>query len=214
MRLVAHRGCAARAPENTLAAVERASPHVDAIEVDVRRCGSGEVVVVHDATLDRLVGVDLRVSETPWDDLRELRVLDSGERIPLLSEVVDALPSTVGLNVELKERGLAGDVDAIVSTHPGVWVSSFDAEALAETSLPRAFLFADDWETSVRTAEALDCTALHPQYDLVLDDPDRVADAHDRGFDVNVWTPPVEAVPRLSEVRVDGVIVDDWAVDR
>jgi glycerophosphoryl diester phosphodiesterase len=214
MRLVGHRGCAARAPENTLAAVERASPHVDAIEVDVRRCGSGEVVVVHDASLDRLAGVDRRVSETPRDDLRELRVLGSEEWIPLLSEVVDAVPPTVGLNVELKECGLAGDVDAIVSTHPEVWVSSFDAEALAETSLPRAFLFADDWETSVKTAEALDCTALHPRYDLVLDDPDRVADAHDRGFDVNVWTPPVEAVPRLSEVGVDGVIVDDWAVDR
>lgn len=212
MRLIGHRGCAACGPENTLEAVERALPHVDAVEIDVRRCASGEVVVVHDAVLDRLTGVDRRVSETPWAGLRDLHVLDSDQRIPLLSEVVDAVPPTTGLNVELKERGLASDVETAVEAHPAVWVSAFDAEALAETSLPRAFLFADDWDASIGTAEALDCEAVHPHYDLVLDAPERVEAAHERGFAVNVWTPPVETVPELAEVGVDGVIVDDWSV--
>ncbi|WP_152041877.1 glycerophosphodiester phosphodiesterase [Salinigranum salinum] len=212
MRLIGHRGCAARGPENTLAAIERAAPHVDAVEIDVRRCGSGELVVVHDAALDRLVGVDRRVSATPWSELRDLRVLDSDQRIPSLADVVEVLPPTTGLNVELKEGGLASDVDRAVSDHPDVWVSSFDPEALAETSLPRALLFADDWDGSVATAEALDCDAVHPHYDLVLDTPERVAAAHDTTFEVNVWTPPVAVVPTLRAAGVDGVIVDDWAV--
>jgi glycerophosphoryl diester phosphodiesterase len=213
MRLIGHRGCAARGPENTLRAIQRAVPHVDAVEVDVRRCGSGDLVVVHDAVLDRLAGVDRRVADTPWPELREYRILDSDQRIPRLVDVVDALPPSVGLNVELKQRGLAADVAAAVSGRAGVWLSSFDARALGETSLPRALLFADDWAGGVERAVALDCDALHPHYDLVLDDPGRVDEAHDAGVAVNVWTPPAAAVPGLAEAGVDGVIVDDWEVD-
>lgn len=222
MRLIAHRGCAARGPENTLAAVERALPHVDAVEVDVRRCGSGDVVVVHDATLSRVAGVDRRVADVDVATLRELSVLGSDQSIPRLADVVDRLPDRVGLNVELKERGLAADVEAAVADHPGVWVSSFDAGALAETTLPRAFLFAGDrdgngtddtdWSDGLAVARDLDCDAVHPQYELVADAPERVDEAHDAGLAVNVWTPPVEAVPRLQRVGVDGVVVDDWDV--
>lgn len=213
MRLIAHRGCAARGPENTLAAIERALPHVDAVEVDVRRCGSGEVVVVHDESLSRLADCDRRVSDVDFETLRNCSVLDSGEPIPRLDAVVARLPDEVGLNVELKERGLAADVEAAVAAHPDVWVSSFDARALAETSLPRAFLFADDWRGGLETARSLSCVAVHPQYELVQAEPERVTTAHDAGFAVNVWTPPTKAVPGLREAGVDGVIVDDWAVD-
>ncbi|WP_136601755.1 glycerophosphodiester phosphodiesterase [Salinigranum halophilum] len=221
MRLIAHRGCAARGPENTVCAIERALPHVDAVEVDVRRCGSGELVVVHDATLGRLTGLDRPVSAVDYETLRSYAVLDSDQSIPRLTDVVDALPADVGLNVELKERGLAADVETAVADHPEVWVSSFDATALAETHLPRAFLFAgdgdgdgaDDWTAGVATARDLDCVAVHPQYDLVVDTPERVADAHDAGLAVNAWTPPPAVVPRLRRAAVDGVIVDDWTVD-
>lgn len=213
MRLIAHRGCAARGPENTLAAIERALPHVDAVEIDVRRCGSGEVVVVHDARLGRVTGLDARVSDVDFATLRTLSVLGSDQSIPRLDAVVDALPETVGLNVELKERGLTDAVEAAVAGHPDVWVSSFDERALAETNRSRAFLFADDWDDGLATARSLDCDAVHPRYDLVADAPERVVEAHDAGLGVNVWTPPVEEVPRLRRVGVDGVIVDDWAVE-
>jgi glycerophosphoryl diester phosphodiesterase len=226
MRLIAHRGCAARGPENTLGAIERALPHVDAVEVDVRRCGSGDLVVVHDATLSRVAGVDRRVADVDVATLRELSVLGSDQSIPRLADVVDHLPDRVGLNVELKERGLAADVEAAVADHPDVWVSSFDASALAGTTLPRAFLFAGDgdgngngdgtddtdWADGLAVARDFDCDAVHPRYELVTGAPGRVDEAHDAGLAVNVWTPPVEAVPRLQRVGVDGVIVDDWDV--
>lgn len=212
MRVIGHRGCAARGPENTLVALRRAVPHVDSVEVDVRRCGSGELVVVHDALLDRLCGRSERVSETPWSELRTYSVLDSDAHIPRLSDVVEALPSTTGLNVELKTRGLAADVERVVSSHPHVWVSSFDDRALAETSLPRAYLFDDDWEAGLETAVDLDCQCVHPQYELVLDRAERVAAAHDADLAVNVWTPPPSDVATLESLGVDGVIVDDWDV--
>ena len=69
MRLIAHRGFAGVNPENTLQAVEAAAGVADAIEVDVRRCESGDLVVIHDETVDRLQGV-LRVDprEPPVSD--------------------------------------------------------------------------------------------------------------------------------------------------
>ena len=54
MRLIAHRGFAETFPENTVLAVREAARWADAIEVDVRRCGSGEIVCLHDATVDRV----------------------------------------------------------------------------------------------------------------------------------------------------------------
>ena len=72
--LIGHRGCAAQYPENTVGAIERAAPHVDAVEIDVRRCGSGEVVVVHDADLGRLTGASGSVADADYDELRDLTV--------------------------------------------------------------------------------------------------------------------------------------------
>jgi glycerophosphoryl diester phosphodiesterase len=213
MRLIAHRGCADRGPENTLRAVTQAAPHVDGVEIDVRRCGSGELVVVHDASLDRLTGSAAAVSETSLAALRGQRVLGSDQHVPRLADVVDSLPTGVELTVELKERGLARDIEAVVAEHPSVVVSSFHAEELAGTSLPRAYVFEEAWERSVDAAARLDCAAVHPRYDLVLDRPERVAAAHERGFDVVVWTPPPSAVPDLRAVGVDGAMVDDWAVE-
>lgn len=210
MTLIAHRGCAARGPENTLAAIERALPHVDGVEVDVRRCGSGELVVVHDAHLGRLTGVDRAVSDTPLTELDRLSVLDSGESIPTLAAVCDLVPDSHLLNVELKTTGVGEDVETLLRDRPNVLVSSFVPDALAETTLPRALLFADDWTANLRRATRLDCVAVHPQYELVLDDPSRVDAAHDAGFAVNVWTPPSRLAPRLRGLGVDGVIVDDW----
>ena len=54
MRLIAHRGFAAVHPENTVRAVRAAARVADAVEVDVRRCATGELVVIHDATVDRV----------------------------------------------------------------------------------------------------------------------------------------------------------------
>ncbi|AKU08488.1 glycerophosphodiester phosphodiesterase [Haloferax gibbonsii] len=213
MRVIGHRGCPALAPENTLAAFDAAAARLDCVELDVRRCGSGELVVFHDETLDRLTGATGRVADTSLVDLQELTVGDSDESIPTLAAVFDALPDRVAVNVELKVVGLADDLAAVVGDAGNeVLVSSFDAEALREvretTALPVAFLFAADWTESLSVAADLDCAAVHPHYDLLSSA--RVDEAHGRGFEVNAWTvPDREVARRLREYGVDGVIVDD-----
>ncbi|EMA04222.1 glycerophosphodiester phosphodiesterase [Haloferax denitrificans] len=216
MRVIGHRGCPALAPENTLAAFDAAATRLDWVELDVRRCGSGELVVFHDETLDRLTDAAGRVAETSLADLQELTIGDSEESVPTLAAVFDALPARVAVNVELKERGLADDLAAVVGDAGNeILVSSFDAEALREvretSALPVAFLFASDWAESLSVASDLDCAAVHPHYDLLSSA--RVEEAHDRGFEVNAWTvPDREIVRRLREYGVDGVVVDDPAL--
>jgi len=133
MELIGHRGCAMQYPENTVTAVARAAEHVDVVEIDVRRCSTGELVVFHDETIDRVTDGSGRVDDLPWHHLRELEVLGSGETVPRLSTVVEAIPESVALQIELKETGLAADVRATVAgAGHDVRVSSFISDALAE----------------------------------------------------------------------------------
>jgi glycerophosphoryl diester phosphodiesterase len=216
MHVIGHRGCPALAPENTIAAFNAAAERLDWVEVDVRRCGTGELVVFHDQTLTRLTGTTGVVSKTSLADLRALRIDDSDESVPTLAEVFETLPAHVAVNVELKESGLAADLAALVTDVPNeILVSSFDAGALREvqaaTDLPIAFLFGGHWDDSLHVADELDCVAVHPHYDLLS--AARVAEAHEAGFEVNTWTVPDGAVvDTLREWHVDGVIVDDPAL--
>ena len=132
MRLIAHRGFAGERPENTLSAVRRAVESADAVEVDARRCASGEVVVVHDETVDRVTDGTGPVDERTREELAVLSVLGSDEGVPTLGEVAAAIPDGVGLVLELKEAGIAEDALAAVAGVDDLVVSSFVADALVE----------------------------------------------------------------------------------
>ena len=88
---IGHRGAAGHAPENTLVSFEKAIDlGCDMTELDVHICGSGELVVIHDETVDRTTNGSGRVSELT---LREIKILDAGdgEEIPTLEEVLELL---------------------------------------------------------------------------------------------------------------------------
>lgn len=108
----AHRGFTRTAPENTLAAFREAVElGVDGIELDVRACKSGEVVVFHDPTVTRLTTGRGFVKNKTLSELKELRFQTEhevyrNERIPTLEEVIDTVGETVLLNVEIKTNGL------------------------------------------------------------------------------------------------------------
>jgi glycerophosphoryl diester phosphodiesterase len=213
MRLIAHRGFAGEQPENTLRAVRAAVDRADEIEVDVRRCDTGELVVIHDACVDRVTDGSGAVCRHSLAELRALDVLGTGEGVPTLEEVLDAVPATVGVNVELKEVGLARDVLGLArDVDPQVIVSSFHANELegcrgADASVPRAYLFEDDPENAMAFARELDCCFVHPSQDCC--DERLVREAHAAGMHVNVWTVDHrDDAERLGELGVDGVIAD------
>lgn len=202
-------------PENTLQAIRRCTPHVNMVEIDVRQCASGEVVVFHDETLDRLTAGSGPVSAYSLEELSSLTVGESTEPIPTLPEVIEALPKGIGLNVELKHSGMADDVAPLLrNLDRAVLVSSFDTAALAEFSdepVQTAYLFKRWFSRGLRIADRLDCEYVHPYYGNTSSNV--IDRAHDRGLAVNAWTVPTEdEVRRLRDAGVDGVIVDSWTI--
>jgi glycerophosphoryl diester phosphodiesterase len=98
-----HRGNSAELPENTLPAYESAVElGVDVIECDVHLTADGELIVIHDHTLNRTTDATGFVGQRT---LAELRALDAGggERLPLLEEVCAVARDRVGLCVETKQ---------------------------------------------------------------------------------------------------------------
>lgn len=127
--IIAHRGFSARAPENTLAAVELAlAAGADMVEIDVGFSADLQPVVIHDDTLERTTTGRGPVRAA---SLAELRALDAGawfgprfadERIPRLEEVLDLVRGRLPINVEIKSdsvepaegpAGMAGSADGI-----------------------------------------------------------------------------------------------------
>ena len=104
-RNFAHRGLHSRdrsVPENSLKAFELAAEAGYGIELDVQLSKDGQVVVFHDDTLNRVCGVDAKVDEFDYAELKELRLLDTSETIPLFSEVLSVIRGRGPLIVELK----------------------------------------------------------------------------------------------------------------
>ncbi len=226
--VLGHRGASAEAPENTLAAFRRAREvGADGVELDVRRCATGEVVVIHDEDARRTAGAALRVADAPF---AALRALDAGawkgarfrgERIPLLAEALEELPGAV-VNVELKGQGAdlrlasaAAEVIRRAGAAGRVVVSSFDARLLAAfraaaPEVPRGFLFERRSLWPIRAAAAvvrLGATAVHPQAGLVT--PARARRWRRARLDVNVWTVDAPAeVRRLAALGVSALITN------
>lgn len=102
MRVCGHRGAAGLAPENTLAAVQRALElGVDLIECDVHVSADGRVMVIHDDTLERTTNGAGRVERHSFEQLRKLDA-GQGERIPEFCEVVDLVRGRTELVCEFK----------------------------------------------------------------------------------------------------------------
>ncbi|EMA29415.1 glycerophosphodiester phosphodiesterase [Halobiforma nitratireducens] len=195
MRLIAHRGFAAAAPENTIGAIRAAADRADAVEFDVRRCGSGELVVVHDETIDRVTDGSGLVAELPLSTLKRYTVLDSDESIPTLSEMLAAVPPTVEINLEMKSPGIARDVldalaDAGVDNH--VVTTSFLASELRairdhDREQPTGLLVSRRLETPVTTAVELDCDVIGANYGRCLTTR-LVPRAKRLGLEVHAWS--------------------------
>lgn len=212
MEMIAHRGCAAAYPENTVRAVRRSGPHFPAVEVDVRRCGSGEVVCIHDPTVDRVTDDTGRVAELGLDELRALRVQGSDEPVPPLADVVAAVPDDVTFQVELKEAGLVADAAPLLDPVPDALFISFHVDALREArdvEIPTGYLFEGDPAENVELAAELGCESVHPHWRTCAG-TDVIERARDRGLGVYAWggeTDP-DAVAAVRDAGADGVTVD------
>jgi glycerophosphoryl diester phosphodiesterase len=129
----AHAGARCHAPENTLAAIEKAIElGADRIEFDVRRSRDGHIVLMHDSTADRMTDGTGRIADLTLEELRRLTVAGT-EPIPTLSEVLALVKGRSRLLVEIKDEDIADEVVALI-TDAGMaeacTISSFHEEML------------------------------------------------------------------------------------
>jgi len=204
-RIIAHRGASGYAPENTMAAFRAAvDMGVSEIETDVHFTRDGELILLHDHSLDRTTDG----SGSPADQsLAELRRLDAGvwmgaefvqERLITLDELFAAFGDRLTYHVELKDRtpGIGVATAAVVQRHgreTDVLVSGFDCEAelLAARAAAPGLRSTVLVSPKLDTADAIARTAAegHDGISLYVDliTEAWVDAAHDAGLEVRCW---------------------------
>lgn len=222
MRVIAHRGFGDRYPQNTARAVREAAKYADAVEIDVRRSGSGELVASHFERLYWVTDAVGQVDDRPADALQSLGVGDSSYGIPRLERVLDAVPSDVAVELDLKQPGLAADVLAATERVPNETVlTSFYSDTLWESrsmddSVELAYNCDVRLNRNLHTARLLDCSRVNVHWALCLG-TDVVERAHEQGREIYAWPVGSRVVASaLGAAGVDGLIashpgVAEWA---
>lgn len=230
LKVFAHRGGRRWAPENTLSAFRKSiEAGVDGIELDIQRCKSGELVVIHDDTVNRTSNGQGAIKDMT---LSELRALDFGlwygaefkdEPLPLLSEVLDLVNGKLIINIEIKNLptcylGIEDDLFKELEKYPyidKIVISSFDHQLLHQIheKAPHYHLAMLDESNPYEIADYAKRVGVldwNPQFDCLRQDT--VDNAHRAHLQVYPWTvnDPREW-ERLSALGVDGIITDDPA---
>lgn len=217
---IGHRGAKGHVAENTLESIAKALEFgIDAIEVDVHRCSSGELVVFHDFTLDRMTNGSGEVAKKNWNQLKKLKVSEV-HHIPLLIEVMDFIDGKCGINIELKGLDTADTACEIVEhyvnergwKYEDIIVSSFQKNELFEVRqydehVPIGVLSKASVTEAIELGKRLNAKAIHPSLGIIT--RDNVKKAHDAGFKVNVWTVnEPQDIERMKKFGVNGIISD------
>lgn len=222
-RIYGHRGASGSAPENTLEAFSLAARMgADGVELDVHLCRTGELVVAHDETVDRVSGGSGRIADLSLKELKSLAFNRThpefrNARIPLLSEVFELLkPTGLSINIELKNSIIDyPDLERKVLESAArnfeldrILFSSFNHFSMVrmkalEPSVPCGLLYEAVLVSPWEYAKKLGMDAVHPHYSEVLLTADECSAAHKAGIQVNTWT--VNAPEAMDAVLSEGV---------
>ncbi|WP_298487347.1 glycerophosphodiester phosphodiesterase family protein [uncultured Maribacter sp.] len=218
--VIGHRGAMGHETENTITSIQKALDlGVDMIEIDVFKIKSGEIVVFHDDTLERLTNGKGKIEEYTFTELRKL-VVTGNHKIPLLTDVLDAIDAQVPLNIELKGANTAKEVNTIVLEYvkDKDWalsdfiISSFNWDELrimrdTNRNISIAVLTEGNPEDAITIAKELHAEAINPNFKMLsLEIANTIRDA---GFKIYTWT-----VNESNEINgakrwaVDGIITN------
>lgn len=223
--LIAHRGNTIQAPGNTLAAFQLAVEQgATALEVDLRICGSGEIVLFHDKTLIRHFSKSKFLRNTPLSELKNLsfnkRTYERQDKVATLSELFEEFRGKVPINLDAKTFGSNNHVFIERMTHEidrlnmkdQVWVSAFNPLFLRLLKKQRpdirtGFLFRN-LAFIIRHLDILhNSDAWHPHHSIISDRFVRKARAKNK--ELYVWT---VNDPKMQEsfrkYNIEGLITD------
>jgi glycerophosphoryl diester phosphodiesterase len=204
-------------PENTLASFNKAIElGVDMIEFDVHQCKTGEIVVMHDDTVDRTTNGHGRIADLTLDGLRMLDA-GKGEKISTLAETLVMIDHRVGVVVELKEAAVIAQTATIINhaVAEGGWlyeqfsVTAFDHYFLRTfhdlcPQAPLGAILAGNPIGYAEFGQRLGAASVNMAYPFLT--PEFIEDAHNRGLKVFAW--PVDEprdIERMKSLGVDGI---------
>jgi glycerophosphoryl diester phosphodiesterase len=189
------------------------------IEIDVFKIKSGETVVFHDDSVERLTDSIGQIEDYNFEDLQKLTLIGN-HKIPTLQEVLNVIDKKVQLNIELKGSNTADRVNFIMDYYikEKGWpidkflISSFRWDELQamrtlNAQVPIAILISGNPLEALDIAQELGAVAINPYFEnLTLENVNEIKKA---GFKIYPWTvneaEEIEAVKRLG---VDGIITN------
>ncbi len=221
---IAHRGASSIAPENTLKAFQKAIElKADYIEFDVHQSKDGEIVVMHDGNTFRTTGHFGIINRMTLSDLKKLDCGD-GEKIPTIEELIEVTKGKIGLNCEIKTRGITEKIIKILKESEIVEttiISSFKHDILlkiqkSDSTIKLASLeptrtgWINSWMSKkkmLNVAIKNNFYAINPFYKLVNEK--LVNRAHKNDIKVFPWTVDSEStIKKLINDGVDGIITN------
>lgn len=218
--VIGHRGAMGHETENTLASVQKALDlGVDMIEIDVFKIQSGELVVFHDQTVDRLANASGNVEEFNITDLNRL-ILDGNHKIPMLQDVLKLIDNRVAVNIELKGANTSDRANQTIDfyTKSRGWstdnflISSFNWDELKmmrklNDSIAIAVLTEDDPLDAIDMAKELKAVAINPDFETL--NADVTKKIKDAGFKIYTWTVnEPQDIAAMKKLGVDGIITN------
>lgn len=217
---IGHRGAAGHVAENTTESIKKGIElGATGIELDVHCCASGELVVFHDFTLDRVTNGSGDISKYILSELKKLKVLDEFA-IPTLHEVMNVIDNNVLMNIELKGHNTAKPVvefiEFYVERKGWSWhsflVSSFQNDLLeqvyeANQNINLGILNDTNLEEAIIFSRQINAVSIHPDYTMLTQEKVKKIQAHN----LKILTYTVnekEHIERLKSYGVDGIISD------
>ena len=179
--VIGHRGAAGHEVENTIPSIDKAiSLGVNAVEVDVFLCKSGELVVFHDENLSRLTNSNAFIESLTIDSIKKIDVINN-HRIPTLEEVIKFINKRVHLNIELKGLNTAKPTYKLLKSLfinkqeliDKILISSFNWEELdiiynLDKDIPTAVLTEEEpIEMAINQAIKINAKAINIDYKLL-----------------------------------------------
>ena len=225
MEVTAHRGASAFYPENTMAAFEGAKElGADWIELDVQQSKDGKIIVMHDTNFKRTTGVDANTGELTYEEISKLDAGSffgsefAGEKIPLLSEVVEfAKENNMKLNIELKPTGHETDFEKNVVDV--VKAAGIEKDCVITSQVYEVLENVKAYDSSITTVYVMTLAygdinklkaADHFSVEATNVTPGLISSVHREGKQLYVWTVNTrESIIKMAELNVDNIITDD-----
>jgi len=220
MLKIGHRGANGHEPENTFVSFQKAlDMQVDGIELDVHLSADGEIIVIHDQTINRTTNGNGFVSALSLRELKAFRI-DGKHQIPTLAAVFDLVNQDCFINIELKSYEVTEKVVSLIEkyvTKKG-WkydrflVSSFDWNALQQVAflndeIPIGVLTETDLDLALAFAKFIQAKSIHPHFHLLTEE--NTIKMQEKGLQVFPWTiNELEDIQKIKTFNVNGIITD------